>query len=178
MIKKIFYMGCCVVVFFFFVSCTSFPANMRYYVKDNITFSASLISNDPRRYNSLEIGTLEDPFFENIPPFVFQLNEEIVSSTNINISSFEKLSTSESDPRYIGSEWPKGTRCLFLPGYGILIHEEKILVFYVMNSKESSEPAPRIGAIDKKDLHILPLSEEEVIEIFGEEGEFKEFFMQ
>jgi len=178
MIKSIFRICLLISVSCFFVSCLSLPANMRYYVKDNIVFSASLYSDDSRRYDSLEIGTFENPFFENIPPFAFQLNGETIFSNDITISVFEKLDPGQSDPRYIGPEWPEGARCLFLPGYSILIYKEKIFVFYVRNSKESFQPVPKIGVIGQKNLYSLPLTEDEVVEIFGKEDEFKDFFMQ
>ena len=159
-----------------FSACMVAP-NTRWYIKDNVTFSANLYLDDSRIYNRLEIGTPSQSFSKDTPLFVFLIDNKIVRSNDIDISFFKKLSTGTADPNQFGTKWPLGSELYFRSGYSILVYEEEILVFYA-GTKGSPQPVPKIGAIDSEKLYTIPLRKEEVVEIFGKEDEFKEFFMQ
>ena len=151
--------------------------NTRWYLKDNVTFSANLYLDGSRMYNRLEIGTPSRSFSKNTPLFVFLIEDKIMRSDDIDVSLFKKLSTGIADPNQFGEMWPSGSELYFLSGYSILVHEEEVLVFYA-GTKGNPQPVPKLGTVGSEKLYTMPLREEEVVEIFGKEDELKEFFIQ
>jgi len=151
--------------------------NTKWYLKDNIKFSAKLYLDDSKIYNRLEIGTPKQSFSQHTPLFVFLINGKIMRSDDINIPLFKKLSTGTSNPNQFGGKWPSESELYFFSGYSVLVYKGEVLAFYV-GTKGSPQPMPKIGAISSEKLYTMPLKLEEVVEIFGEEDELIEFFMQ
>lgn len=158
------------------VSCV-FSANMRYYLKDNIQFSAPLNTNSSRKYNSLQIGTPEQPYYKNPPNFVFLLNEKIIRSDSINVADFRSLHGVKETSEYVGDKWPPGTIHYYYSGYGILVFEGQILQFYAVKLNSASENTPQIALKENSTLYPLPITEKVVLEFFGKEDKFHDFFM-
>ncbi len=82
--------------------------NTRWYLKDNVTFSANLYLDGPRMYNRLEIGTPSRSFSKNTPLFVFLIEDKIMRSDDIDVSlvcRIDKVNVIFMIGPFIG-QWP------------------------------------------------------------------------
>jgi len=152
--------------------------NTRVYTRDNITCEARKRENVPHpSYHWVRVGTADQPY-SGVPNLRIRLpNLKIV---NLNKVTLDLLMTSDGNVSQIdlGSPWPPGTRQITLGYYIFVFSGDKVSSLQVIEKGYGRYirgiPSPAIGLLGDARLIELPLTEEQVISIFGEADKIEE----
>jgi len=163
--------------------------NVREYLKGNIRFRARPIRGG-KNYSSLLIGTPNHPY-NGVPPLVIRLpNGAEVDLTETSVEQLKKQGSAcsaggnlffdiGSDSLDPGSRWPTGTeRLQILPWWEFYVHDGRIISFHVYYRPGhwlATDQKPAIGAPKTDVLYKFPMSQNEVMDVFGRPDKIREY---
>jgi len=119
------------------------------------------------RYGSITIGTPEKPFFKSPPLFSIRLADgRTLVSTEL---SLETLRSSVEYAGQASESWPKGSVIYGNLEFAFFFVEGRLFKFEadVCHDKAGVKHMPVIGTYDKSHFYAMPLTHEQLIEIFG-----------
>ena len=171
-IKAYIFLICMTAVF---ISCSPRP-NTRWFIKGNAKFWGNLNIKGNRIYNVLEIGDQKN--FYNKEQFKFSLKcdeNNIINSENIDVDDLKSIADRIVDPNKYDNIWPANSELIYINGCSFVVNENDVLNVQV-EVRGNSKFAPIIGDISENRFFTFPLSEEQIIELFGKPDTTKEFF--
>lgn len=161
--------------------------NIREYTKANITFrSEQSFRNKDNRYSHLIVGAPGRPY-KGVPPILVRLTDgTIINLAEISMDSLKKKATSVEDVsghycseissgNLIGTDerWPNGTWRLYFGFWVFFVQGEDILSFFGTDWGEDWRMSA-IGIPKENKLYDFPLSQAQVIHIFGSPDKIRE----
>ena len=164
--------------------------NVREYRKSNITFYSSSPIQNGNNYYRLLVGTLRHPY-NGEPPLVIRLPDgQEMNLTETSIVSQLRTQMSSVTPvggtllhREVDSpdaRWPEGTERLQRQSWVFYVLNEQILSFGIYYRDVAWEKwtgqKPAIGTGKSGVLYEFPLSQREVIDVFGKPDKIREYF--
>ena len=174
--------GC--IVSLFFIS-----DNVREYTRANITFRARPIRKG-NNYAHLIVGAPLKPYAGH-PPIMARLPDgSVVNLADVSIHTLKGQASAISDVsgtrcheiaagNLVGnnSRWPDGTLRLQLEVWLFFVHDDQILAFKVWNYNPGywTGEVAAIGKPANGELYEFPLTEEQVIKVFGKPDSIREY---
>ncbi|MCD4744656.1 MAG: hypothetical protein K8R67_19505 [Desulfobacteraceae bacterium] len=153
--------------------------NNRVFIKGNLIFRANLNIKGDRNYRVLDIGTLKNPFYKNPPRFKFKVNKELIlKSDKIKVEELKKICNDITDPNEFDKRWPDGAERIHCGPYAFIVSNDVVWNFYtefLANPVDKSEVLS-IGNINTEKMYFFPLSQEQIIQVFGEPERIEEYF--
>lgn len=171
------------------------PRNTREYTKDNVRFVARPIKKG-NNYRVLEIVGRPGKPYNSVPPLLLRLSDGTIVNTGDVKALMQKLSpgwdaSGGYDYLWGGGKcpWPKGTQRRSNIPWVFYVQDDRLLamrVYYFEGhtsnyaEKDGTEVwkgcVPAIGKPSDGKLYEFPLTEDEVIKIFGEPDKIREYF--
>lgn len=136
--------------------------------KGNLTAAASTnVFGTSPRYSVIKIGTPEKPFYKLAPRFAIKLSDgRVLLSNELTLESVLRIAPDS----YPATEpLPKSAVVYQTPGYMFVFLNSDLIQFEALNReyKAGISYVPEIGTYDKAHFHKIPLSHQQLIEIFG-----------
>ncbi len=149
-----------------------FLPNTRLYVKDNIYASGRIVDPVPI-YGYIRIGGLDEEYDGSLHFEVKFPNDVILSFPNPDINIIETvLFDSERESNDFFYDWPEGAREIHLTGARIALLDEKLLQLCVYSSDIS------IKTETSQNWCALPLTDQDLVMLFGEPDSISEYWSQ
>ena len=130
------------------------------------------------RYVHIRIGTFESPFYKSAPRFALRLeNGRVLRSSDLTLETVVSISTY---PWRADSSMPKGTVVYGTADYVFTFQNSKLVQFEAYPHEDDAGVlhVPVIGTYDQKHFYKMPLSQQQLIEVFGKPDDIKkEWFM-
>jgi hypothetical protein len=137
----------------------------------NVELSGSL-DGDSASYSYVTIGTPDQPFDRHVQRYqetTIELNQNTVRALgDLSADELRQLGTNNRDLDEVGYDtvWPKGSERLRI-GNGVFatIKADRILN---VSAFSSGGQLPRLGRKDTEAMYAMPLTDEQVVILFGE----------
>jgi hypothetical protein len=149
--------------------------NSRFYFKQNIELVARLQSGSAE-YDTVEIGNPNQWFCENLSQYeqlTIELSEqEVVRLSDLTVKMLKKaaIKTKTLNTANYDTGWPNDSESLEVrAGLFFIVQGDRILNLSASSVQlKDGEKPPRLGRKDLELLYVLPMSQTQVLELFGQ----------
>jgi hypothetical protein len=150
--------------------------NTRWFIKDNAKFWGNLNLKGDRIYTVMEVGEPTNFYSNEQMKFSLICDENHnINSANIDVNNLKSIADRIVNPNQYDKIWPDNSELIYFKSCSFIINENKVLNIQV-EVRDSSVFTPAIGDSYEKKFFTFPLSEEQIIELFGKPDMTKDFF--
>lgn len=148
--------------------CQMSGENFREFKKENLTAKGAIRSDGIVEYYSIEIGDVDSPFDPEDWRFLIRISDTSFSSEELSRELVAELSVEKNEVKLETPGNADASR-FFVAGYSFTFLEDRLITIRIANKRlPDVSYRPEIANVKEERFFPLPISELDLVSVFGE----------